>query len=1196
MPPAEDPGFDLSTTVGLTRCLRNKKTSVQEIHDISISLIEGEDNDDSHSKYHLPQKERFIFELLCDRLSQQNLVEFKTSPLVWDLFYKTWLKFDEEKGLIHVRETTLQKTKLSNILAASFDEIDHSSSYNDHDLVRLICDCVLLITKQSRLIFSQDQSVSMISHLLNFVCSATPPYGNDLVEIIASIIVSIFRQSNTSALQYNKKNVSLFCGSCLPNLVLLISSNSTTSGLQQSLGKIVEDVLFSGDNLASCKDNLGFFVNSARAQSKIGTKELAYLFKTVIPHFDVPDIEEIFKYFTTRYPESTAELLKEVVKINKTLSTKFLSGLVEPVSFRPGKDSYEIMIQSLKRNTEVGLKFGKRIFNRLIRQPEGSEDLSLQLLEILFQCYSKSREISAFVSLWQENILKDKGQKSVLVSDEFILFCSSYFVALPYVQLERLVRKLVDSFRDQSEKAIIPLTSICIGLLTGVTGSVHSSSNSSLISAIEKLKDLFIEFLSIAARRSYDDHVWKLTSYVFMLYDLKDLDPSIKTIFGDVKDGEGYYFAIFRILEQDSSYYRKEIGSTFVEMFAKSESIEFKRIVFKRWCVLLNAVLDSGEIGKLVEVLFAQQDSTLVREILSNPVLHEQRKFMGCIVDSIICQCNDKVESSLLFADIIPVYSYTKQQRRQMIDALYGMSISLDSDRSATRRAIVKLLELPTYKSILETDSNSLFRLVSTSETEESLALSLEIAETICFECLRQSEDESGYIKTLAASLSEKMAEDDVHTHVSIVLSLVGSWLKLHPDTDRFSDLLTLSATKCLKLLSGDQSDSEICWLSNALANLYLLGPDCIDKSGLKQLVKRIGSEKGGSPEVQSALFKIVCTFSDSYEPYYIISLFLTLANTESNFSSVDSYIDKLDETQFIEIWKQVLEGFASISDEDVDSYLWLVCSFFERAKRPVNDDSEAFQSFQGLVLQSLSSLISLKESLFLSHFNLSVKLLVCVKTLVSAKYWSLAQYSIELIFVLVEKITHGIMISENSEDGEVQLYIQLTQVVASIVLFQRFRLSNRFHLLVAVTVHLMEALFEREGFGPTISSSKDCGIAFERLMGNICEPSTSSITGHSSKVDDGSTDVSATTLLSREKVNLRRSLPIVLLNYLRFFLRYKVRPEMKDYLSNSIYLVFNTLTSNELNYVNASVDSQSRAAFKKLYDDYVKFGKWKED
>ncbi|GMF02454.1 unnamed protein product [Ambrosiozyma monospora] len=253
-------------------------------------------------------------------------------------------------------------------------------------------------------------------------------------------------------------------------------------------------------------------------------------------------------------------------------------------------------------------------------------------------------------------------------------------------------------------------------------------------------------------------------------------------------------------------------------------------------------------------------------------------------------------------------------------------------------------------------------------------------------------------------------------------------------------------------------------------------------------------------------------------------------------------------------------------------------------------------------------------------------------KTLIASKSYNLTQFSVELTLTYVDAITRLLI---NTVSGDVpdevcdkmgEVYIQATQVISNLILFQRFRFSNRQHLIMECFVTLMEALFvkpvangNKNNDDPkllsissrSIATYKDCALAFERLMGNLCETSllkgrnfgTPSSSSSSSSIlepnmtsESNSKSISSTTHLSIFKTHVRRALPVLIFNYLKFYIRFRLRPELRESLVNGLFLAFDMFTSNELNYVNFSLDGQSRVVFRGLYDDYKKFGRWREE
>lgn len=118
--------------------------------------------------------------------------------------------------------------------------------------------------------------------------------------------------------------------------------------------------------------------------------------------------------------------------------------------------------------------------------------------------------------------------------------------------------------------------------------------------------------------------------------------------------------------------------------------------------------------------------------------------------------------------------------------------------------------------------------------------------------------------------------------------------------------------------------------------------------------------------------------------------------------------------------------------------------------------------------------------------------------------------------------------------------------------------------------------------------------LAFERLVSNLCEPNANNL--YVKQTDNSSKDIEINNALSQIKSAMRKFIPVVIFNYITFYLKYQVDPSIKHELENAIFMMIDLLTLNELNYINRSLDHQSRQVFRNIYEEYKKFYKWNEN
>ncbi|GMG36224.1 unnamed protein product [Ambrosiozyma monospora] len=450
--------------------------------------------------------------------------------------------------------------------------------------------------------------------------------------------------------------------------------------------------------------------------------------------------------------------------------------------------------------------------------------------------------------------------------------------------------------------------------------------------------------------------------------------------------------------------------------------------------------------------------------------------------------------------------------------------------------------------------------------------------------------------------------------------------------------LLSLLSTGKLKLV-----ETDVCWILDTACSVVDLqtGDDEEAKSGAnfeeyKKIITQLGSKFEKSNVVQQSLFKLVTKLSGLYSIKFTLALFLNLDISQSNSDSLTSRLSSLallNQELYFDAWSLAL---ASIENYDSVAHgVELLVGFLQSVGKTTDEIYGKMQI--SLVTKSINLILSLSNSSeILKSPETMLRTITTFKALIASKSYNLTQFSVELTLTYVDAITRLLINTPSSDVPEDvlekfdEVYIQATQVISNLILFQRFRFSNRQHLIMECFVTLMEALFvkpvvngNKNNDDPKLLSissrstaiSKDCALAFERLMGNLCEASslkgrnfgTSSSSSTSGSIlepnmtsefnnNSNSKSISSTTNLSIFKTHVRRALPVLIFNYLKFYIRFRLIPELRESLVNGLFLAFDMFTSNELNYVNFSLDGQSRVVFRGLYDDYKKFGRWRED
>ena len=215
-----------------------------------------------------------------------------------------------------------------------------------------------------------------------------------------------------------------------------------------------------------------------------------------------------------------------------------------------------------------------------------------------------------------------------------------------------------------------------------------------------------------------------------------------------------------------------------------------------------------------------------------------------------------------------------------------------------------------------------------------------------------------------------------------------------------------------------------------------------------------------------------------------------------------------------------------------------------------------------------------------------------------SSHVWACSQYMVECVLswaahptntpnkgasTNTDKKTTSMDKKTTSTDGSVNtgvaasdasLYIATVNLVSYVVLFHRFRLSRRYHLVVGAVSRLM-ARMPRE---------KAAASALARLLVALCDPQTQALARDSDLL---------TSEANIYKKAVRRHAHVLLVNYIHQQLADPMANAVTEALRPGIFSVFSLLSGAELNLVNQCLDSLGRAYYRTLYSAYKDQGKW---
>lgn len=1156
---------DCQSTESITKFLRNKDTEVEDIYSFTIDKLFSESSD----VVYLPQKERFILTLVVDRISQSNKLsqKFKQNEKTWKLFNYTWNKCKNENRLLIIRSKILSKLKFGEVFSKLLDDINEEELYKNTCFIEELAISIEHLIKNLKIYLSDDQNLSLVKNLLNFVVKNGEFYPKELTVRLLNLVVLIFNINNNTSVGYDTKHKSEFSRCCLGNILIANEKYSQDSQIAQGLGTVIDKILFSKGSVANVVTFVEQFA-SAESNKELGKEEVLHLLKLTMTKVGMTELESIVKILVEFNPLYSSLLLKEITDMNKTLSTDFLSSLVERALKTSDVESYLLIIHSIRRSAEVALKYTEPICKFCCT----GNSVSLDLFKELIDSYFKSREIESFVTLWAKIIKQYPNE--IFESDEIIDYVSSKLITLSYNQLSKLLETETETFIKTPTENPVFLLAVCKGLMRGVSGSIQNALSKTLILNLFQLKPLLLLVLDVNSECS-----WKLKFYILSLFDAEDIENSISQILGDKTiDNDYYYYAMLRIYEQNIELINTTFAGKFSSYYLTKSTDEFQQRIFSRFFLIIEIIFDKKLIVQFVGKLLESSQKEQVIKILQNHILQTQPKIMHSVINYMI-----ENTKSLEYAKYLSVYSFNKFQKEKVLNLLLNQL-----DQEYATLVMEKLLKMPTYKSDLETKFGSLIDLAQVNRPEYN-----NIIEKIISLHLKQPVESKEYIDMLfkkSQKLLDKFSKrgsTKYHRQLTITLILIKQSLGSKCESER-TKLIATAFESTFKVLSNtSQLDSgSVCFILDFLTQINLqLQDNQFESEEVKRIVNNIGIAYYGNGSVMDALFEYMCSFVDIYRPEYIAALFVVLEN-EKNKSSIEMYICRLanDETQFIKLWFSICDSIQT-TESDLQKYLELLTFMIKYVKK--TNDSANVKSVHMLYVLSLSQVfVRLNE---LNYSSLDITLLLdCLKTVSSTKIWLFTQYSTELTIAFLTHVAKMLPV-EKSSDRLKKEYIDLCQTVSAIVLYQRHRLSNRHHLINTIFISLMKALLMCSNL-----ILADGALAFERLIGNFCEPNI-----HHLNIRHGenkSKDSEISDALTETKANLRKYVPVLILNYIRYYLQFQFDLSIKPHVDNSIYMMLDLLTLNELNYINRSLDNQGRLVFQSIYEEYKKFYKWNED
>ncbi|PCH02005.1 Hypothetical protein PENO1_034900 [Penicillium occitanis (nom. inval.)] len=172
-------------------------------------------------------------------------------------------------------------------------------------------------------------------------------------------------------------------------------------------------------------------------------------------------------------------------------------------------------------------------------------------------------------------------------------------------------------------------------------------------------------------------------------------------------------------------------------------------------------------------------------------------------------------------------------------------------------------------------------------------------------------------------------------------------------------------------------------------------------------------------------------------------------------------------------------------------------------------------------------------------------------------------------------------------------IYTRLCRILGTIVALYRQQLGGRFHLLIPALQSLLKALFpnqkRNQKDGPALGISHT--VQFTRLLTSLCDPTVSAVSRPSRPTSNSSNSLTDQT--KKAKMIAGQHLRILIESYAQNMLEAPLQPDIKTALAPGLYAILDAMPTESKRGLNAGMDISSRAIFKTLHEEYVRFGKW---
>ncbi|KAI5298214.1 hypothetical protein KEM55_003664 [Ascosphaera atra] len=410
-----------------------------------------------------------------------------------------------------------------------------------------------------------------------------------------------------------------------------------------------------------------------------------------------------------------------------------------------------------------------------------------------------------------------------------------------------------------------------------------------------------------------------------------------------------------------------------------------------------------------------------------------------------------------------------------------------------------------------------------------------------------------------------------------------------------------LAALACLLEFSSMQSKEAIKYLKK----IDVSGASWNPKVSQAVMTSRIHLQKLADEEADAFLLSCLSAFSASR---------LQVQDEKLALCEVQKRLAELSQDQIGELLSRL-----ELPNADGDDFVrrLLIAGVALAGLQPVEDRDSVSSKSLSVFLSQLCACLPLCKTM--ESFSL---LMESVDIILRTQSRSVTQWNVDnLMAALSVAVSPSGLTHLAGTDAPGVLYTRICRVAGMLFLQYRQKLSGRMHLVVPLMQRLLRCLFRYDAIpgAPGVTQAKlaktvntlppwisvddeacqvtadpEHAFQYTRLLTLLCDPTVSAVQRHSHARPTDCGPVSRLTDNTKKVKSLAgQHLQYVVMEYALCSIRGRLQPAVKAALVPGLYAILDVMTREGMRGMNAAMDGSSRAIFRSLYEDYVRFGRW---